>query len=44
MRQGLERLKVGTIVLEWKSYGDLNRSFDIRLNLDLPVTTIVRKL
>lgn len=44
MRQGLERMKVGAIVLEWKSYGDLKRSSDIRRNLDLSVTTIVRRL
>jgi hypothetical protein len=44
MRDGLQRVKVGAIVLEWKSYGDINRSFDVRRNLDSSVTTIVRRL
>jgi hypothetical protein len=43
MRQGLQRVKIGAIVLERKSCCDLNRSFDIRRNLDLSVTTIVRR-
>jgi hypothetical protein len=44
MRQGLQKVKVGAIILERKSCGDLNKSFDIRRNLGLSVGTNVSRL
>jgi hypothetical protein len=44
MRQGLQRVKLGATVLDWRSCSDLSRSIDIRRNLDLSATAIMRRL